>query len=221
MNPLYGNLEPKMLWEIPGYVSCVNPTFFVSIAAIIDYLFNEVLTKGPNSAKLYGRDIEGFLFKGIKDIDCEISCCVPAQCDYKHDKSVPAILNWTNSPMDGVYYKTPEAEFLFIHRHFRLSTRTKFTDPLERYIFEHKQEFKITKRSFYQSWESASLSCEKLGGHLPVFRNRKSIEQFINLLKTKGIPFIEAIFIGLKMDSKSKVSLNLQNLAMCLLENRR
>ena len=51
-----------------------------------------------------------------------------------------------------------------------------------------------------------SSICKNLGGHLPVFNNRKEIEEFVFLLKTGRLPLVEAIFIGLYADSKLKVS---------------
>ena len=50
------------------------------------------------------------------------------------------------------------------------------------------------------SWSTANTICtQDLGAELPYFKNRDELDEFTALLrKSAYIPFIEAVFIGLK-----------------------
>ena len=48
------------------------------------------------------------------------------------------------------------------------------------------------------SWNEASAICKRVGGYLPILRNKDEIEKFTSLVKSTFLPFIEIIFIGLK-----------------------
>ena len=179
-------------WRIYGFISCLFPTYFLSVSAIIEYFHYGFLFNGTD-ALIFGRDVEVFWWKGVNNINCSESCCLPSQCDFNYQNNFTEdfyLINQT-SPVDGIIYNLGKTHFLFMLKDYRVL----FVDPLN-----------VSRKSFYQSWKSASLNCEKLGGHLPVFISRKSIEEFVFLLKSGGIPFMEAIFIGLKVNKETQVS---------------
>ena len=56
------------------------------------------------------------------------------------------------------------------------------------------------------SWTQATELCQTFGGELPSFMSRDEMDEVIALLlKSKNIPYLEAIFIGLRF-SETKVS---------------
>ena len=179
---------------------------FLSVSAIIEYFHYGFLLNGTD-ALIFGRDVEVFWFKGVKNINCSERCCVPSQCDFNYDKqwSVHLYLLNQTSPVDGIIYSLPKTQYLFLLRHHRVF-RTITKTENENHGLSVTSRLNVSKNSFYQSSNSASLNCEQLGGHLPVFLSRKSIEAFVFLLKSGGIPFMEAIFIGLKLNKKSQVN---------------
>ena len=72
-----------------------------------------------------------------------------------------------------------------------------------------KTPYKSIFGKMYQrklSWNEASLHCQKLGGYLPFFKDRKDLEKLLVFLKVLNLqPPLGKIFIGLKFYSK-KVS---------------
>ena len=198
-------------WKIRGFISCLFPTYFLSVSAIIEYLYYGFLLNGTD-ALIFGRDVEVFWFRGVKNFNCSESCCVPSQCDFNYQNNFPGdfyLINQT-SPVDGIVYSLPKTQFLFLLRHFRVyrdpASEIIKREDTQNYRLSITNRLNVSKKSFYQSWNSASLNCEQLGGHLPVFTSRKSIEEFVFLLKSGGIPFMEVIFIGLKVNKETQVS---------------
>ena len=60
------------------------------------------------------------------------------------------------------------------------------------------------------SWSIAHSLCRDLGAELPYFKNRDELDEFAALLrKSNMVPFVEAIFIGLKYNPL-KVSENIE-----------
>ena len=202
-NPEYVSESANKMWRIYGFISCLFPTYYLSVSATIEYLHFGFLLNGTD-ALIFGRDVEVFWFKGVKNINCSDSCCVPSLCDFNYDNHWSEYVHLLNqtSPVDGVIYSLPKVQFLFLLRHYRVFPKIKKRENTQNYRVSVTNILTVSKNSFYQSWNSASLNCEQLGGHLPIFQGRKSLEEFVFLLKSGGIPFMEAIFIGLKVNKK-------------------
>ena len=59
----------------------------------------------------------------------------------------------------------------------------------------------------YSSWIKASNLCSNISGNLPMFFNKRELDEFMALLKlSSGIPLIEGIFIYLKFFNETQVS---------------
>ena len=82
-NPQYISKVTFDRWEIHGFISCLFPTYFLSVSAIIEYFHYGFLLNGTD-ALIFGRDVEVFWFKGVKNINCSDSCCVPSLCDFNY-----------------------------------------------------------------------------------------------------------------------------------------
>ena len=193
-------------WEVHGFISCLFPTYFLSVSAIIEYFHYGFLLSGTD-ALIFGRDVEVFWFKGVKNITCSERCCVPSQCDFNYSNywsEYVYLLNQT-SPVDGIIYNLPKTQCLVLLRHHRVFRTITKRENTQNDRVSVTNKLNVSKNSFYQSWNSASLNCERLSGHLPVFLSRKSIEEFVFLLKSGGIPFMEPIFIGLKVNKIRQV----------------
>ena len=52
------------------------------------------------------------------------------------------------------------------------------------------------------------MICNRIGGHLPEFNSRKDLEELVSFLKKRpNLPVLEAIYIGLKLDPDTSVSI--------------
>ena len=71
----------------------------------------------------------------------------------------------------------------------------------------NRNYYLISQKYEKQTWEEAAELCERtIGGYLPWFGDRGNLDELLSFLKTsKGVPPIEAIYIGLKFNT-SEVS---------------
>ena len=65
--------------------------------------------------------------------------------------------------------------------------------------FYHPKKFNFNAWSKKINWEDASYLCGLLGGYLPWFESKDSLNELLSLIKLSNvIPTVEAIYIGLK-----------------------
>ena len=72
----------------------------------------------------------------------------------------------------------------------------------------YDEKYFLYPETFYHSWNSANIICNRIGGHLPEFNSRKDLEEFVSFLKQRpNLPVLEAIYIGLMLDPDTSVSM--------------
>ena len=94
------------------------------------------------------------------------------------------------------------------HREYQLIVFKEFDTLGKDFSWGHF-DYSYDMREFFEevvTWEEASSLCRLLGGHLPWFGSRESLNEILALLKlSQDIPTVEAIYIGLQFH-QNKVS---------------
>ena len=151
-------------WYIRGQVSCSEPAFFLSIAGIV---FMKYVKPVKSNYTRNLDHVEVFWFNGIPNVNCAVICCLlEKNCKgNKHHTVISVKLPNSNKTMEGIMMNLTEIKTLYlILRNYE--------------IFSGKQPPDQGKmipddELLYQSWTSAYLICDELGGYLPVFNSRK------------------------------------------------
>ncbi len=110
--------------------------------------------------------------------------------------------------LSGRYSDYQDFSSMLPHKCHQLMSSTK---KKHKYCFNFTSNkadymFALESGMVPQSWKKTSEMCGSLGGSLPVARSRKELEELVALvLFSYGILPIEAIFMGLIRDQKSKV----------------
>ena len=129
--------------------------------------------------------MEVFWMNGIPNVNCAVICLLKKNCKRnKRHIDISIKLPHSSETVDGIMINLTEIKTLCV--------------LLRNYeIFRGKQAPHWGKRipddeRLYQSWTSASLICDELGGYLPVFNSRKDLEDLdldlVSFLKTGRFP---------------------------------
>ena len=184
-------------------LSCLEPIFYLSLPGVIQVI--DYKTLAINSTI----EIESFWMNRILQEHNNFKC-YSEYCSSQMKKSPPKMKYFSifNVSHQAVMHKFRNHLIYIVFRSYRIINNEG--------IILHYPPFRLQKylkkinylndKSFHHSWETASHLCKRLGGHLPVFYDRADIEEFASFFKVAKIPLLDTIFIGLRLDTKKKVS---------------
>ena len=174
-------------WYIRGQVSCSEPAFFLSIPCTV---FIKYVKPVKSSHTRILDHVEVFWFDGIPNVNCTVICCLlEKNCKGNRNHiNISLKLPNSNKTVEGIMMNLTKIKTLYLMlRNYEIFSGKQSPDQGKMIPNDER---------LYQSWTSASLICNELGGYLPVFNSRKDLEDFISVLKTGRFPMIETIYIG-------------------------
>ncbi len=219
--------EKSPLWNLRIILTCEEPTHYISLAGFMEVrLYNMrgrftqqntvVEAFWPRALAQHKLKFQG---RSCTKEDCQLLYShFTLRYNYKASSLLPRpfhdgaelpetflllkIKSWDDI-MSGTYLKTGKHdEKLF----------NSFYPNLPRGAFKKYKKVLLKDQTSFYSWNTARNFCMKHRADFPVFRNREELKNFLYFLKTSEPPSIEAIYIGLKLDKKTKVKKDLLSL---------
>ena len=119
-----------------------------------------------------------------------------------HDNYINYIINYELYTNYSIHYNPPYFKVTQGIVCYHIFTSSLYPQ-IARYVL------RSARRELTKSWNEASELCRKIDAHLPVFKGREDLREFIFFLKKFYfvIPPIEGLYIGLKI-YLNQVSLN-------------